>query len=590
MGNTGKTVGTVGGAVVGSYFGPAGTVVGGALGGAIGSAFDGGGGNPQIQNVHVHRSGYGAGLGYTGYGQRPGVVQSGPNAGQPLAPGATPIGSPFAGSFDASDAGGVSRVNLGDVANNDAASGAEAQRVLAEAQARSSAALGLGATNMDNAQANANTFQNQGDVAAGRMLGFGDQAQGRSNALMERGAGDYAAQQSARASALNSANALQNFAANGPGPSAAQAQLQQGQDANMAQSIALAHSGRGAGDNGMAMRNAMFSNAASGQQMNQQAAALRGQESAAWNQTQLGAMNAAQGGYGNIRSGDLNALGQNTGAAQGYAGLAQGYQNGAVAAQGQAGQLMNQSLGQGMQSQLGYSTLGDTAAFQGEGLRNQILGQQMQNDQTYDLAQASQDLTSQQTNAGTTVGMAGVNQKQDAANSAMYGSAVASAANMMGSGAHNGTGGGSGYGDAGPDGYTSDVRAKKDISPRSFDDYVSSLDNGYAKQSRDTGPAYDFRPAQGYSYNYKDPQAVGAGPGMHYGPMAQDLEKTPIGASVVQAGPDGTKKVDTQRLTMANTAALAEQQRRMDQIDELLRMGQGRQMQDTGPRYGMGGR
>ena len=36
----------------------------------------------------------------------------------------------------------------------------------------------------------------------------------------------------------------------------------------------------------------------------------------------------------------------------------------------------------------------------------------------------------------------------------------------------------------------------------------------------------------GYSYDYKDPEAMGATSGRQFGVMAQDLEKTPAGRSV----------------------------------------------------------
>jgi hypothetical protein len=83
-------------------------------------------------------------------------------------------------------------------------------------------------------------------------------------------------------------------------------------------------------------------------------------------------------------------------------------------------------------------------------------------------------------------------------------------------------------------------------------------------------PRVDMRQAQGFSYNYKDPSAPGAAPGKHYGPMAQDLEKSPATASTVTTGPDGMKRVDPGRLTMLNTAALSDQQRDIQAIKQAL--------------------
>lgn len=64
--------------------------------------------------------------------------------------------------------------------------------------------------------------------------------------------------------------------------------------------------------------------------------------------------------------------------------------------------------------------------------------------------------------------------------------------------------------------------------------------------------------APGYSFEYRNPSAPGAAPGQQFGVMAQDLERTPAGRSVVFQGPGGQKMVDTGRLAMQNTAAIGE--------------------------------
>jgi hypothetical protein len=51
--------------------------------------------------------------------------------------------------------------------------------------------------------------------------------------------------------------------------------------------------------------------------------------------------------------------------------------------------------------------------------------------------------------------------------------------------------------------------------------------------------------------------------------MAQDLEKGPLGDSLVMETPQG-KMVDTQRLTMVNSSALAEQQKQLDALKRAL--------------------
>ncbi len=83
-------------------------------------------------------------------------------------------------------------------------------------------------------------------------------------------------------------------------------------------------------------------------------------------------------------------------------------------------------------------------------------------------------------------------------------------------------------------------------------------------------PGVDLRPAAAYSYEYKDPSAPGAAAGPQVGPMAQDLEKSPAAAHVVHAGPDGMKRVDTGRLSLVNTAAISQEQKRVDRLEALL--------------------
>lgn len=77
--------------------------------------------------------------------------------------------------------------------------------------------------------------------------------------------------------------------------------------------------------------------------------------------------------------------------------------------------------------------------------------------------------------------------------------------------------------------------------------------------------------APGYSFRYKDPERNGdaseyEGDGEFYGVMAQDLEKTPVGRSTVKRAPDGTKMVDTSRLSLVNTAAIQELQEEVDRL------------------------
>jgi hypothetical protein len=72
------------------------------------------------------------------------------------------------------------------------------------------------------------------------------------------------------------------------------------------------------------------------------------------------------------------------------------------------------------------------------------------------------------------------------------------------------------------------------------------------------------RETKPWSYEYKDPARHGQG--THYGPMAQELAKTPVGRSTLQETPDGRLAVDTGRLALVNTAALAAKQKEDDAL------------------------
>jgi hypothetical protein len=63
--------------------------------------------------------------------------------------------------------------------------------------------------------------------------------------------------------------------------------------------------------------------------------------------------------------------------------------------------------------------------------------------------------------------------------------------------------------------------------------------------------------SRGKLYNYRDPGKPGRRAGLNFGPMAQDLQKSKIGRTLVINDGSGTLKVDTQRLALADHAALA---------------------------------
>lgn len=70
---------------------------------------------------------------------------------------------------------------------------------------------------------------------------------------------------------------------------------------------------------------------------------------------------------------------------------------------------------------------------------------------------------------------------------------------------------------------------------------------------------------KGKLYRYKTPNAPGQRAGENYGPMAQDLQKSKIGRTVVVEGADGLY-VDTGRLALADHAALAELARDVERL------------------------
>lgn len=81
-------------------------------------------------------------------------------------------------------------------------------------------------------------------------------------------------------------------------------------------------------------------------------------------------------------------------------------------------------------------------------------------------------------------------------------------------------------------------------------------------------PTSAFDAAQAYSYNYKQPEKYGEGE--FIGLMAQDLEKTPAGATAISKQPNGLMAVDMNRLGMLTAAAQSQTQQRQDDMEEKL--------------------
>ncbi len=383
--------------------------------------------------------------------------------------------------------------------------------------------------------------------------------------------------------------ALNQFANREQGPSAAQAQLQAGTDMAARQQYGMARSQPGGG--GAALRNAAFNAAGISGNAANSAATLRAQEDQSFQAQRLQALGAAQSGAGmsagyagQLRQGDQSFAQAQAGQANSDASAANAFNQGQQNLQYQVGANNLNAAGQA-RGQNDTMTLGTIQGIQN--LNNQIEGvsqDQLNANIAYEQAKqggANIGVQNKQVNnvqgnaeAGMALGAlsAGVgayaqSQQQPG------GGAPGTQAQLAGSGAPQSVNGGP----------TSDIRAKKDIVPvsmshRSFPDAPGGdgmpSPEQYARQQQlqALGAMGDFRgpnmrPAQGYEYAYKDPAADGAG--RYVGPMAQDLEHLP---GVVEQGADGKKAINAPRLTLANTAAVSELQRKQDELDRRLKL------------------
>lgn len=347
-------------------------------------------------------------------------------------------------------------------------------------------------------------------------------------------------------------------AAEQQGPSLAEAQLQAGQDAAMRQQLALARSGRGAGGEAAAMRQAAWNNATLQAQTNQAAAQLRAQEEAAHLQRQMQALQYVGG-----QDASLGQFGTSTGL---------------------QGELSQRQLNDARSGQLLQASLAT------QGMRDQTLGTELGASQQYELARTGNIMAANQQNAQT---------------AAQRGNAlIGGIAGMVGAGL----------------GVMSDERSKQDIQALTAENQqlrrtleafgagsISDSDrralegmSDLPAQIRGNGPSTadvlrTVREARPYTYEYRDPQH---GEGRFAGPMAQDLERTPLGRSMVQEGPDGMKRVDGARAGLTALAASSAQQDKLDQLEketeELRRqmraMGGTQMPQTSTPNWLTGGR
>lgn len=355
---------------------------------------------------------------------------------------------------------------------------------------------------------------------------------------------------------LQSAGALMNMSQMPAGPSVAEQQLRMGGEANMRQQMAMAAGARG-GNAGLALQNAGQNVGAANAQLNGQMGIQRAQEDMANRQFSANAAQASGNMFGNLGQTQQQAYGGSAnifgnvannqlGQGQIYGGIANnqlGQANTNLGLTNTYAGLAGQQLGADVTSRGQNDQLGTGLMGMGYGMQASERAAAMQQQQ------GLMDLNAQLYGANTNASQHEADRSND--NTWKTVGTVASTAGPFLAAA------------------VSDIRAKKNIKPAGED-----VSNAFRSMNRDantiknTNVAYPNTGGLGgaYSYEYKNPNAPGAKPGTQYGPMAQDLEQTPAGASVVSTGPDGMKGIDTQRLSLMSAAELAKQRQELDAI------------------------
>lgn len=343
-----------------------------------------------------------------------------------------------------------------------------------------------------------------------------DMAQQRATPVTDYAGADMAAARGlqARGGTEASLAALNQFAGDQTGrPSAAQAAIQQAANDGTGRAMALAKSGRGFGGNAAATGQAQQTVASTTANAANQGAATAAAEDAAAQQRRLTALNAALGGGLSQQGQDLAAQGQAASQSQFDVNAAlqnRGINDSYSTAQGQLG--------------LGYNQLGQQTnlGLLGVGTDRLQLGQNALN------SQAQYELEQQQMRVDAAKANQQADLEKDAGNAGMM-SSFMSAVGL------------------------SDERVKE----------LEGREQALAAALETVGNA----PAS--SYRYKDPGQPGAKPGRQVGPMAQDLERGPLGDTLVIDTPQG-KMVDQGRLSMVNSSAITELNRKLEALESAL--------------------
>lgn len=400
--------------------------------------------------------------------------------------------------------------------------------------------------------------------AAGDVLNRqGPQVAGSTIEPWQAGQMSAAGQLGSQANSLNSlANSQAAFGVMPTGPSVAELAMKQQGDAAQRQQMSMAAGARGGGS-ALALQNAAANSAGIAGTMNQNLGIQRAQEDMQNRQFALGALGAAAGtrsAAGGLTAQQANVYGQG-GQLKGQLD----FQIGDANARYQANQNALNDAASMDRTRLGYQ-LQEKQLDSNQRYDDQRTGKHLQ---AYGIARGNEDKTGQGTFSGSRGG------------DTLWGAAANAGGSFFSS--------------------LSDARAKTKIAPageqisdafRAADRSAADITNTRVDYPGGSPPsalqqfAFSNPPnrsirredpyppalnAPGYGYEYKDPSAPGAAPGEHYGPMAQDLEKTPAGASTVIEGKDGKKAIDTGRLALVNASETAKQRKELDELRSIVK-------------------
>jgi hypothetical protein len=366
----------------------------------------------------------------------------------------------------------------------------------------------------DYARAQGDSTQAQGGAVAGATDAIAQELlanqAGRNLAPIDVISGDAAKQQ---ASTLNR---LRGYDAS-PGTSAAERSIAQQSNRDFANSLALARSGGTASERAWGERAAVAQNFERNAESGRTLATMRADEQERAKARELSALGAEAGVAGGVDSTRLGA------------GTAQAETDLALQQLQDSYTLNSQQLG--VDTLLQGQTLGLQAGQQG--FNQSLMGYQLP-------YQAQQDIISQGNfqqqlgaqNYGLASGIAVQGQQREDAQNALPW--------QIGAGVVGSVGGGLMA--------LSDERAKTAIG----------------RLRAEAAEAVEQSP--GYSYKYKPGE--GEDDELYAGPMAQDLERTKFGKSLVVNGPDGRKRVRVDRLALHDHAALGNALERLRKLEE----------------------